>query len=93
MAHESRSRRVIRLNRNSDFAYDTSLNFLATSPRADVQTNIVVDTLRQVSSNRGITSTVAQSSLRAGTTHTVWSEISYLPYNPLPLVNTVLGIV
>ena len=80
---------MIRLNRNSDFSYDASLNFLSTSPRAGSQTDIVADTLRQVSSNSGATSAVAQSSLRAGTTHTVWSEISYLPYNPLPLVNTV----
>ena len=89
MAHESRSRRVIRLNRNSDFAYDTRLNFLATGPRAGSQTDIVTDTLRQVSSNSGTTSAVAQSSLRAGTTRTVWSGISYLPYNPLTLLNNV----
>ena len=90
MAYESKSKRVIKVNRNSDFTYDSSLNFLATSnPSARSHTAIAADTLRQVSSNSGTTPPVAHNSLRAVSTHSLWSEINFLPHNSLPLVNTV----
>ena len=89
MAHESRSKRVVKLNRNSDFAYDTSLNFLATSnPSASSNTALVVDTLRQGSSISDTASPVAHSSPHADTVQSVWSGINFLPHNALPLVNT-----
>ena len=82
MAHKSKnSKRVVKLKRNEDYAYDETLNFLATATdRGSI--------LRHESPNNSSSAPNVKVNLDAGNSHFAWSELNYLPVSLDQIVST-----